>query len=66
MTTLQDALEKIRNQIRIAEKYISDNPDWVTAKEVLRSLQKREHELNNQIQVEYFREHHRWVKGGLK
>lgn len=56
MTTNQDALEKIRHQIRVAEKYQKDNPDFDTPGIVLDVLKDREYKLANLIQAEILKE----------
>ena len=53
-TSPHDALIKIRHQIRLAENYLSENPDWIAPRAVLDSLRLREQLLANQIQVEIF------------
>ena len=53
--TPQDALIKIRRQIRIAENYFANNPDWKTPPEILATLRAREKSIANQIQVEIFK-----------
>jgi hypothetical protein len=55
ITTPQGALEKIRRQIRIAERYFENNPDWKAPEEVLKALRIREAVLANLIQVENFK-----------
>ena len=54
-TTPQDALIKIRRQIRIAENYFENNPDWKAPEEVLKAIRIRELVLANLIQVEIFK-----------
>jgi hypothetical protein len=53
-TTPQDALIKIRNQIRIAEGYSAISQKCNSPEGILLELRKREKVLANQIQVEYF------------
>jgi len=55
MTTKTEALQKIRHQIRLAEGYQEDSPDWKGIVEVLAILREREHCLANEIQIDNFK-----------
>jgi len=47
-----DALIKIRNQIKIADGYRIENPYWNGVNDVLDTLRKRERAIANEIQVQ--------------
>jgi hypothetical protein len=51
-TTPQDALIKIRRQLKIAREYRKDNPEWYGARLIVEILERRETELTKGMRHE--------------